>query len=84
MQINLEKLMVEIEGIYIEIYSRDHNPPHFHAFYAEYEILIEIKTLKILAGYMPNKILKKVFNIAKIYQNEMLLEFEKLNPQNRK
>ncbi len=29
-------------GIIIRMYRDDHNPPHFHATYAEYEILIRI------------------------------------------
>ena len=37
-------------GIKIYIYDFDHNPPHFHAISAEYEVLIEIKSLKILRG----------------------------------
>lgn len=31
-----------IEGTKIDVYSREHPPPHFHALYAEYEELIEI------------------------------------------
>jgi hypothetical protein len=35
------------------VYSREHLPPHFHALYAEYEELIEIKTLDTYAGHLP-------------------------------
>ena len=42
-----------INSIKIDVYSREHLPPHFHALYAEHEILIEIKTLKTYAGYLP-------------------------------
>lgn len=30
-----------IDAIKIDVYSREHPPPHFHAIYAEYEELIE-------------------------------------------
>lgn len=42
-----------INSIKIDVYSRDHLPPHFHALYAEHEILIVIKTLKTYAGSLP-------------------------------
>ena len=36
-------------GILIQIFWADHAPPHFHALYAEYEVLIvEIKTLEVI------------------------------------
>lgn len=31
-------------GIIIAMYSNDHNPPHFHVLYNEYDAEIEIKT----------------------------------------
>jgi len=37
-----------IDSIKIDVYSRDHLPPHFHAIYAEHEILIEIKKFENL------------------------------------
>lgn len=42
-----------IDGIKIEVYSGDHNPPHFHATYGDNEVLINIKSREELAGYMP-------------------------------
>jgi hypothetical protein len=32
-------------GILIQMFWRDHEPPHFHALYAEHEVLIDIRTL---------------------------------------
>ena len=34
-------------GILIQIFWRDHAPPHFHALYAEHEALINIRTLDV-------------------------------------
>jgi Domain of unknown function (DUF4160) len=42
-----------LQGIKIYIYDFDHNPPHFHAISAEYEVLISITTLNVLEGKMP-------------------------------
>lgn len=40
----------------------DHRPPHIHAIYNEFEILIVIETGNIYAGNMPNKQLKQVYD----------------------
>ena len=58
-------------------------PPHFHAKYAEFEVLIEIKTLTIYAGFLPNKQFQRVLKWAQENQDSLLAAFEKLNPQTR-
>ena len=45
-------------GIKISIYNGDHRPPHIHANYGEYEVLIVIETGQIYAGDLPTKQLK--------------------------
>jgi len=50
------------DGIKIMIYNGEHRPPHFHAEYGEFEIVIEIESGNIYAGDLPNKQLKKVFD----------------------
>lgn len=42
-------------GIIITINFNDHNPPHFHAKYAEFEALIDIKSGSIMGGRLPPK-----------------------------
>ena len=49
-------------GIIIRIHPRDHNPPHIHAFYGDYEGLYNIKTGEKIQGNIPfkqNKIIRK-------------------------
>lgn len=69
-----------IDSIKICVYSRDHLPPHFHVLYAEYEALIEIKNLKILAGKLPVRILQKVNKWASQNAQMLLENFFTLNP----
>lgn len=71
-------------GIRIYVYDFDHNPPHFHAISAEYEVLININNLTILRGEMPITKLKKIIKWAKLNQKYLLQEFELLNPDLRK
>ena len=47
-------------GILIQMFWRDHAPPHFHVLYAEYEALIDIKTLDVIQGDMPPRALALV------------------------
>jgi hypothetical protein len=42
-------------GIVIKMFFDDHNPPHFHAFYGEYEVLVNINSLAVFAGNLPPK-----------------------------
>ena len=74
-----------IDSVKVDVYSREHPPPHFHALYAEHEILIVIKTLKTYAGEMPGKQYKTVIDWAKSENaKRFLLEtFIRLNPNLR-
>jgi hypothetical protein len=69
-----------IDSIKIDIYSREHLPPHFHLLYAEYEELIEIETLNTYIGYVPKKQRKKVTDWAMKNKNYLLELFKQLNP----
>jgi len=62
-----------IDGIRICLYFNDHNPPHFHAIFAEHELIIGIMTLEIIEGDIPKKQLKKVKEFAKENQ-DLLME----------
>ncbi len=38
------------------MFWRDHNPPHFHARYGEYEIIVEIETGKDIEKFKSFKV----------------------------
>jgi hypothetical protein len=75
-----------IHSIKIDVYSREHLPPHFHAIYAEHEILIEIRTLATYAGSLPLKQHKMVLDWAKdkAIRDYLQINFDKLNPNLRR
>lgn len=75
-----------INSIKIDVYSRDHLPAHFHALYAEHEILIVIKTLKTYTGSLPARQHKIVLNWANSEEIKTFLSenFKRLNPNLRK
>ena len=70
-----------IDSIKIYLYFFDHLTPHFHAIYAEYQVLIEIDTLEIYSGSLPNKQLKKVIDWASKNQDYLRQKWEEYNPQ---
>ena len=68
-------------GIVIKMFYEDHNPPHFHAIYGEYEVLIDISTLAVFAGNLPPRALGLVIEWATQHQNELLNNWEKARVQ---
>lgn len=65
-------------GIVIYMYFNDHNPPHFHVWYNEYQGAIAIHTLGLIEGKMPPKVLSLVIEWASLHQAELLENWESL------
>lgn len=66
-------------GIIIWMYYNDHNPPHFHAVYAENEAEIAIKNFEVLEGYLPPRSLGMVIEWAELHQKELLENWDLLH-----
>ena len=62
----------EFYGIIIWMYWKDHNPPHLHATYGEFEILININDFSIYAGYFPARAFGLLMEWALLHQQELL------------
>jgi hypothetical protein len=62
-------------GIIICMYYDDHNPPHFHAKYRNYEITIEIKS-GLIKGNFPTRALNAVLEWHKLHQEELMADWE--------
>ena len=64
-------------GIIIKIFlTREHNPPHFHAVYGEYNGTFEIKTLKMIEGDLPPKAQSLVREWAEQYIPDIMKMWE--------
>ena len=59
-------------GIIISMYFDDHNPPHFHARYAEFEAEINIRNPSIMEGDLPPRVLGLVIEWATLHKEELL------------
>lgn len=60
-------------GISIKMYFGDHSPPHFHAEYGEHKALIDIRSLVVIGGSLPPRVLGLVVEWASA-QREGLLD----------
>jgi hypothetical protein len=69
-------------GIMIQMFWNDHAPPHFHALYAEHEVIVDIRTLEIMRGKMPRRALALILEWAAQHRQE-LMEDWKLCEQNK-
>ncbi len=59
-------------GIIIYMYINDHNPPHFHARYNEFEATISINDFALLKGKLPAKAYTLVIEWALLHQDELI------------
>ena len=64
-------------GIDIYMYMSEHNPPHFHVKYHEYEAIITIKD-GIVKGSLPRRALNLVFEWLDQHQDELMQNWERL------
>jgi hypothetical protein len=58
------------------MYYDDHNPPHFHAKYGEWDVQISIKELAIIKGSLPSRALGLVIEWASEHQKELKENWE--------
>lgn len=58
-------------GIVIAMFYRDHAPAHFHAYYGEFEITVEIEK-GIVSGRFPKRALSHVLEWLELHKQELL------------
>ncbi|NER97325.1 MAG: DUF4160 domain-containing protein [Symploca sp. SIO1B1] len=58
-------------GILIRMFYNDHVPPHVHAVYGEYELIVTISPITILQGKAPNRVRSMVLEWTALHQQEL-------------
>ena len=53
------------------MFFNDHEPPHFHVSYGEFEALIEVGTLAIHRGELPHRALALTLEWAALHRAEL-------------
>ncbi|MEI6088347.1 MAG: DUF4160 domain-containing protein [Bacteroidota bacterium] len=59
-------------GVIIRMFYRDHNPPHFHAVYTDFEAIIDIEKNEIIGGFLPPRVLGIVTEWTALHQLELM------------
>lgn len=67
------------EGIEIYMYNNgcEHNPPHFHAVFGEFECLVDIGKVKRIEGKFPRNKLRMVLVWCELHKIELLENWNK-------
>ena len=58
-------------GIVIYMYYKEHQPPHFHVWYNEYQCEITIKD-GIITGQLPRRAARLVFEWLDLHYDELM------------
>jgi hypothetical protein len=58
-------------GIIIAMYYRDHRPPHFHAIYGDYEVVVDIEN-GVIAGRFPRRAVRLVLEWYELHREELM------------
>lgn len=64
-----------VDGVRIQMFYNDHVPPHFHAIFAEDEVLIAIRNLEVIRGSLPPAKLRRVIEWAEEHQGALALNW---------
>lgn len=65
-------------GIIIKMFIKEHNPPHFHAFFGEHAAVFSIDTGQMIQGDFPSKKAALVTAWAILHQEELLKNWNSL------
>jgi Domain of unknown function (DUF4160) len=58
-------------GIIIAMYYRDHRPPHFHAIYGDYEVVVNIEN-GVIEGRFPRRAVRLVLEWYELHREELI------------
>ena len=64
-------------GIVIYMYMSEHNPPHFHVKYQEFEAIITIEE-GVVTGTLPRRALNLVYEWLDLHKDELLQNWKRM------
>lgn len=70
-------------GIVITMYFYDHDPPHFHAQYAEHHAVVAIDGASVLVGDLPGRAMKLVTEWAELHRHELQAGWDRVKRGDR-
>jgi hypothetical protein len=63
-------------GIVVQMFWRDHNPPHFHALYGEHEAIVDLRDLRTIRGSLPGRAMALVLEWAAEHREELMEDWK--------
>jgi hypothetical protein len=70
-------LISEFFGISIFMYWNEPVPPHFHASYSGFEVLVDIENAVVLKGAFPARQLKLVLAWCEMHETELMANWSR-------
>ena len=64
-------------GIIVQMYWRDHNPPHIHVWYQGEEALVSIESGEVIGGKLPRTGARLVTEWVELRRSELLINWER-------
>ena len=64
-------------GIAIYMYMSEHNPPHFHVKYQDYEAIVTIEG-GVVTGSLPRRALNLVYEWLDLHKNELMENWKRM------
>ena len=58
-------------GIFILMYYKEHEPPHFHAKYGDQVGVFSIEDLKLVEGHLPKRVISLILEWAFEHRDEL-------------
>jgi len=68
-------------GIVVQMYLRDHDPPHFHVRYGSFRGRIGIEPVEALEGDLPPRPLGMVLYWARLHQAELMVCWQRVRAE---
>lgn len=58
------------------MFYNDHNPPHFHAVYGDFQAVYQISPLRKVEGKLPKRAHTLVMEWAEMYSDELMDDWD--------
>jgi len=65
-------------GIIIRMYyaPKEHNPPHIHAYYQDFKVVINILNCELMEGELPPRQIRILLAWIEIHQDELMADWK--------
>ena len=66
-------------SVSVRMYADDHRPPHFHIVAPDFQVLVRISDLTVIAGEVPPTRIAEALEWARTHQEMLALTWAELN-----